>query len=90
MHNGLEDVLPLVSNVDAETAKTIDLAPYTKEDFLDDMEKVTHGRYDRELGKTLVEGSREAIGWLSGLGLEFQLSFNRQVSISSDCYHNLC
>jgi hypothetical protein len=69
----------VVTNVDTETAKVIDLAPYTREDFLGDMDRFTHSRYDQELGRTLVEESNEAIKWLAGLGLGFQLSFNRQV-----------
>jgi len=79
-HDGLQDVLPIVSNVDAETAKLVDLQPYTNEDFLNDMSRITQGRYDRELGRVLVEESNEVIKWLAKNGLEFQLSFNRQVS----------
>lgn len=78
-HSGLQDVLPIVSNVDEETAKAIDLDPYSNEDFLEDMARVTEGLYDRELGRVLVEQSNEAIKWLAKNGLEFELSFNRQV-----------
>ncbi|KAH6720379.1 flavoprotein subunit of succinate dehydrogenase/fumarate reductase [Leptodontidium sp. MPI-SDFR-AT-0119] len=77
-HSGLKDVLPLVNNVDAEMAKLIDLESYTRDDFLADMERITHGKYDRELGKTLVEESTSAIQWLAKNGVRFQLSFNRQ------------
>jgi succinate dehydrogenase/fumarate reductase flavoprotein subunit len=80
VHGGLDDVLPLVSNVDEETAKLINLEAYTTEDFLKDMSRITHDRYDKELGKALVEESNEAVKWLAGNGLDFQLSFNRQVS----------
>lgn len=80
VHGGLEDVLPIVSNVDSETAKVIDLEPYRKEDFYGDMKRITHWRYDAELGKVLVEESNDAVKWLARNGLEFQLSFNRQVS----------
>lgn len=79
VHSGLSDLLPLVTNVDSETAKVIDLEPYTKDDFLGDMERVTHGRYDKTLGRVLVEESNEVVKWLAGLGLGFELSFNRQV-----------
>lgn len=79
-HGGLEDVLPLVENVDVETARMIDLEPYTEQDFLADMNRVTHGRYDPQLGQALVQESNDAVKWLSRNGLDFQLSFNRQVS----------
>ncbi|KAH7360210.1 flavoprotein subunit of succinate dehydrogenase/fumarate reductase [Rhexocercosporidium sp. MPI-PUGE-AT-0058] len=77
-HSGLKDVLPLVNNVDTEIAKLIDLEPYTRDDFLADMDRITHGKYNRELGRTLVEESTSAIQWLAKTGVRFQLSFNRQ------------
>jgi succinate dehydrogenase/fumarate reductase flavoprotein subunit len=78
VHGGLDDVLPLVNNVDTETSKLIDLDPYTSDDFLKDLERVTAGKYDRALGRKLVEESNEAVKWLAGNGVRFQLSFNRQ------------
>lgn len=81
-HAGLEDVLPLVSNVDEETAKLINLEPYSSEDFLNDMSRITYDQYDKELGKALVEESNEVVKWLAGNGLQFELSFNRQVRFS--------
>jgi succinate dehydrogenase/fumarate reductase flavoprotein subunit len=78
VHHGLQDVLPLVNNVDAETSKVIDLDPYTSNDFLKDLERVTAGKYDRALGRNLVEESNETVKWLAGNGVRFQLSFNRQ------------
>lgn len=78
VHGGLSDVLPLVNNVDAQTAEKIDLDPYTAEDFLNDMHRVTDGRYDRELGRRLVDDSNETVKWLAAHSIRFQLSFNRQ------------
>ncbi|KAF2789587.1 FAD binding domain-containing protein [Melanomma pulvis-pyrius CBS 109.77] len=78
VHNGLSDLLPLVNNVSASTASVIDLPPYTTQDFTDDLERVTQGRCDQELGRTLVVESNATIKWLSEQGVRFQLSFNRQ------------
>ncbi|KAJ4420321.1 hypothetical protein N0V82_004420 [Gnomoniopsis sp. IMI 355080] len=86
VHAGLSDVLPLVNNVDAQLAGKIDLDPYTKDDFLADMYKVTGGRYDRGLGQALVEDSNETVKWLAGHGVRFQLSFNRQAYKIGDRY----
>lgn len=81
-HAGLEDVLPLVSNVDEDTSRLIDLDAYTSKDFLNDMSRITHDKYDKELGRSLVEESNGAVKWLAKNGLNFELSFNRQVSVS--------
>jgi succinate dehydrogenase/fumarate reductase flavoprotein subunit len=78
VHHGLEDILPIVNNVDSETANIIDLAPYTRDDFLGDLSRVTHGRFDPELGKELIDESNESVKWLARNGVRFQLSFNRQ------------
>lgn len=77
-HTGLHDILPLVNNVDAALADKIDLEPYTDDDFLQDMHKVTGGRYDHALGRALVRESNDTVKWLAGHGVRFQLSFNRQ------------
>lgn len=86
VHAGLADILPLVNNVDAQLADRIDLAPYTKDNFLADMYKVTGGRYDRALGQALVEDSNETVKWLASHGVRFQLSFNRQAYKIGDRY----
>jgi len=83
VHGGLDDVLPLVSNVDKATSKLIDLDPYSTEDFLDDMSRITHNKYDKQLGRTLVEESNQAVKWLARNGLDFELSFNRQVHLTA-------
>ncbi len=61
-----------------ETAKLIDLDPYTREDYLGDLSRVTLGRSDAQLGQVLVDESNDVIKWLAKLGVKFQFSFNRQ------------
>lgn len=77
-HGGLDDILPLVNNVSRDEAQTIDLAPYTADDFHNDLKKVCMGRSDKGLADVLVGDSNSAIKWLAKNGIRFQLSFNRQ------------
>lgn len=77
-HNGISDLLPLVNNVDAATAKKIDMESYTTDDFAADIKRVCRGRSDSALSTILVEESFSAIKWLKKNGIRFQLSFNRQ------------
>lgn len=81
VHGGLEDLLPIVTNVDTEAAKIIDLDPYTRDNFLNDMSRITNNRFDPDLGGVLVGESNEVVKWLAKNGLGFQLSFNRQVGL---------
>ncbi|KAK8095153.1 precorrin 3B synthase CobZ [Apiospora kogelbergensis] len=78
VHAGLQDLQPLVNNIDANTAGIIDLDPYTHDDFQNDLMRVTAGRSDVELARILIQDSKDAIRWLAGQGVRFQLSFNRQ------------
>lgn len=79
VHSGLEDLLPLVNNVDDATKGRIDLPVYSREDFEGDMRRICLGRSDAALSKLLVEESRSAVQWLRDVvGVRFQLSFNRQ------------
>ena len=78
VHDGLDDLLPIVNNVDAETARIIDLDPYTMEDFSKDMTRICLGRSDPRLSKALIDDSNSAIKWLAKNGIRYQLSFNRQ------------
>lgn len=78
VHGGLRDVLPWVNNVDADMAALIDLDPYTHEDFLHDLHRMTDGRFDRALGEALIDESNATVKWLAGHGVRYQLSFNRQ------------
>lgn len=78
VHSGLDDLLPIVNNVDVEAARTIDMAPYRSEDFSADMARMTAGRTDPRLSKILVQDSNSTVKWLASNGIRFQLSFNRQ------------
>jgi precorrin 3B synthase CobZ len=78
VHNGIDDLLPLVNNVDAQKANLIDIEPYTMEDFRKDMDRLCQGRSDAGLLKVLIEDSNETVIWLAKQNIRFQLSFNRQ------------
>ena len=76
--HGLEDVLPIVHNVTPEMAGKIDMDPYTEEDFMNDIKKVTSNRSNLALASRLIRESNETTKWLARNGIKFQLSFNRQ------------
>lgn len=76
--HGLQDVLPLVENVTPEMADKIDMQPYTEDDFMNDIKRVTNNRSHPELASALVNESNATTKWLAKNGVRFQLSFNRQ------------
>ncbi|KAL3962686.1 hypothetical protein ACCO45_004209 [Purpureocillium lilacinum] len=81
VHGGLDDVRPLVGNLDGVIEEKIDLPAYTHEDFEDDLRRVCGRRSDPRLVKALVDESAAAVRWLARLGVRFHLSFNRQAYV---------
>ncbi|RMZ80867.1 hypothetical protein DV737_g2770, partial [Chaetothyriales sp. CBS 132003] len=75
---GLEDILPIVSNVSDDLVGKLDITPYTEDDFIYDLKRVTNGRTDPGLARELVKESRQTTRWLAKNGVNFQLSFNLQ------------
>ena len=80
---GLQDVLPIVQNVTKDMVNKIDMEPYTEQDFMGDINRITNGRSDPTMASTLVNESNTTIKWLAKNGIKFQLSFNRQADRKS-------
>lgn len=79
VHDGLPDILPIVSNVSTEQAQKIDMDPYTTDDFSRDIMRLSDNRSDSDIVRAVVEGSRGAVQWLKDyVGVPFILSFHRQ------------
>nr|GAT50590.1 fumarate reductase flavoprotein subunit [Mycena chlorophos] len=82
VHGGLEDLLPIVSNVSESQAQKIDLAPYTREEFFADIMRMGAGKPDPELVGAMVDSSRDAVTWLKeAVGVPFWVSFHRQAYV---------
>lgn len=79
VHGGLHDLLPVVRNVTPEIAASIDMDPYSAEDFTRDIMRLGDGKSHPEMVKAVVDGSRDAVGWLADrVQVPFQFSFHRQ------------
>lgn len=79
VHGGLSDILDIVPDVSPKLAATIDMEPYTHEQFTKDIMRLSDGRSDPALVKALVDDSHDTILWLSKrIGIPFILSVHRQ------------
>ncbi|KAK7466457.1 hypothetical protein VKT23_005178 [Stygiomarasmius scandens] len=78
-HTGLQDLLPTVTNVSSEQADKIDMDPYTRDQFVGDIMRLSGGRSDPKLVDAVVDGSRDAVRWLKEqVKVPFIFSFHRQ------------
>ena len=75
---GLQDIEPLLHNADEALLERTKLDPYTPDDFMADMVRVTEGECDRTLTSVLVHDAGETIRWLREKGLRFRLMYDRQ------------
>jgi len=74
-YNGIEDLIPIVRGND--NPDTVRVQPYTRADYLRDLERVTGGRTDPQLSAVLVERSYDTVRWMAELGVPWE--FNRAV-----------
>ena len=74
----LDDLRPLLDDLDDETAANIVLPPYPPDRFQADMERVTYGRCNPQLTRILIEEAADTVKWLHGKGLRWRLMYDRQ------------
>src|SRR4051795_8785705 len=77
-HGGLAELRDILEGIDDDLAAKTDLEPYTDDEFLADMRRVTLGRGDERMARILVEDSGPAVRWLHERGLRFRLMYERQ------------
>src|ERR1043166_2209539 len=78
VHHGAQDIKRIVPDLsDADIART-DFGEYTKENYLDDLGRVTQYYIDPDLAETLVDNSTDTVHWLMGRGVKFLPNYGRQ------------
>jgi tricarballylate dehydrogenase len=75
---GLDDLRPILHDVNDERLATTDIPPYSPDDFAADMRRVTEGRCDPALTAILVSDIADAVRWLRDKGIRWRLQFDRQ------------
>ncbi len=74
---GAEDLVK-VMDLSAQEIESTDFGQYTREQYYDDMARVTGFRCDPDLVEMLVENSLDTMVWMRGKGVRFQPSYGRQ------------
>jgi tricarballylate dehydrogenase len=76
--DSLDDLRPILTDVDEHDLSITDLPPYTVDHFTADMQRLTEGRCDPELSNILVGESANAVNWWHEKGLKWTLMYARQ------------
>ena len=75
--DGVEDLAKVMDLSTREIGNT-DFGRYTREQYYDDMARVTRFRCDPDMVETLVENSLDTMVWMRSKGVRFQPSYGRQ------------
>ncbi|MGE2718993.1 FAD-dependent tricarballylate dehydrogenase TcuA [Mycolicibacterium celeriflavum] len=75
-HAGLDDIADFIE-YDERHPRT-EVPPYSSDEYLADLVKVTEGRTDPDLAGVLVDEAQDAVRWLHSLGLRYRLMYERQ------------
>ncbi len=72
VHAGAEEIRRFVPDVDAALFSSMVIAPYSAEDFMADLDRMTQGRMNRELAQVLVAESNAAVHWMREAGIAWE------------------
>src|SRR5712671_1436168 len=78
VYNGVDDIRTLVPDLTEQEIATTDFGTYTKEQFFDDMARVTQNRADPDLVELLVTRSFDTFCWMRDKGVRFIPIYGRQ------------
>src|SRR5438128_2167847 len=78
VYNGVDDIKALVPDLTEQEIADSDFGTYTKEQFFDDMARVTQNRADPDLVELLVTRSFDTFCWLRDKGIRFIPIYGRQ------------
>jgi len=72
VHGGAKEIRQFVPDVDESTFSTMVIPPYGAGDFMADLDRMTQGRMNGELGNILVEESNAAVHWMRTVGIKWE------------------
>ena len=77
-HRGADEIREFLPDIDDDYFGSLQISPYTKEQFSADLNRMTQGRIDPVLARTLVEQSNAAVHWMKDAGIRWELLKTRQ------------
>jgi tricarballylate dehydrogenase len=75
--NNIDDIREVL-DLSEEELRTVDFGTYSREDFLEDMGRVTQWRCDPDLTEVLVDNARPTLVWMRTKGIKFEPMYKGQ------------
>ena len=73
VHSGANEMRQFLPDLDEATFKALHPEPYTREHFIDDLNRVTQGRINKDLAATLADNSNKALHWMREVGIKWDI-----------------
>ncbi|NQW09221.1 MAG: FAD-dependent tricarballylate dehydrogenase TcuA [Alphaproteobacteria bacterium] len=78
VYNGVDDLRALMPDLTDDEVAITDFGTYTRDQFFDDMFRVTQYRCNADLAEALITRSYDTLMWMRGKGVRFQPIWGRQ------------
>jgi tricarballylate dehydrogenase len=75
---GIDDIKSLVPDLSEQEIRSIEVEPYSEDQFYNDMLRITEYLTDADLALTLIRNSFPTMQWLRDKGVRWTLAFGRQ------------
>ena len=72
VHSGAEELREFLPDVAEKEFRRMQIPAYTRENFLEDLNRVTQGRIDPVLADCLVDHSNPAVRWMKEIGVKWE------------------
>jgi tricarballylate dehydrogenase len=78
VHNGAPDIKGIVPDLTEDEIQRSDFGQYSREDYLDDLGRITQYYIDPDLAEVIVDSSTDTVHWMRGRGVTFVPNYGRQ------------
>src|SRR6476620_4785595 len=72
VHSGAQELRDFFPQVPEAQFRRMQIPAYTRQNFLDDLNRVTQGRIDPVLADCLVDHSNAAVHWMKDIGVPWE------------------
>src|SRR5262245_30218122 len=72
VHAGASEIRTFIPDIDDALFDTMAIPPYSADDFMADLDRMTQGRMNRQLAQTLVDESNAAVHWMREVGIAWE------------------